>query len=87
MYSRKRSSGSWPTRIARRLAAALIRPELVSASIARVERGVHLLRIDDLVAQRFAVGLAGLHSRPERIAWRAAGRRRTAAAAGWRRRE
>ena len=59
MYSRNRSSGSCPTRSARRLAAALISPELVSASTRAAIARVHLARLDDLVDQQIGVGLAG----------------------------
>ena len=59
MYSRNRSSGSSPARIAARLAEALISPELVSASIRAVDRVLDLVLLHDLVADEVGVRVAG----------------------------
>ncbi len=72
MYWRNRSSGSSPTRIAARLAEALISPELVSASI-RSSIAPSIASGSTTSSQiRSASGSPAVHSRPDRIAWRAA---------------
>ena len=85
MYCRKTSSGSAPTRSARRLPAAFTSPELVSASTRRGDRGVHLVgRLDDLVAEQIAVRRPGLELEPgeDRLP-REPVSDRAGAAAGW----
>ena len=69
MYSRKRSSGSWPARRARRLAAALASPESVRAAT-RVDRPVHLPGFHHLVAQerRVRVTRGPFPAREDRLA-------------------
>ena len=64
MYWRKTSSGSSPTRSARRFAAALISPELVSASIRASIASSDRVRLDDLVAEQLRGRDAGLELAP-----------------------
>ena len=71
MYWRKMSIGSWPTRIVRRLAAALTRPELVRASI-RASRAASISSRSTVSStSRSPSGVPASNSRPEKIAWRA----------------
>ncbi len=71
MYCRKTSSGSSPTRSARRLAAALTRPELVRASV-RASIASSIASGSTTSSQSSSAGgTPASNSRPERMAWRA----------------